>query len=597
MHSQTTAEASRPRDRSRGRSGDVVAAATTPALTEAKVLAPLPPSGPKVASVPTIHDLFSYQRDAAERAILFFDVLRRRANLMLEHERAGLPPLLNFKYEVVLDARDFVRPANYALLRITAVGDQCWDDCVDPTKPPVIVIDPRAGHGPGIGGFKRDSEVGIALHVGHPVYFVVFYPEPCPHQTIGDVIAALEQFTTHVASQHDGRPPVIYGNCQAGWAATLLSAHCETALGAAVLNGSPLSYWEGAPGVNPLRLLGGFVGGVWLAHFLADLNEGRFDGAWLVQNFETLNPGNALWDKYANLFTRIDAEQDRFLDFERWWTGFYRLSCEEIVQTVQDFFVGNKLEQGQVQIDRHCIADLKRIRNPLVIFASFGDNITPPQQALGWLPVVYRDTEELKRAGQRIVYLTNPHVGHLGIFVSASVARFEHRAILEHLEAIGNLAPGLYEMKIDNPTGDPDCERDQYSVSFEPRQMEDVTFTYPREAFERVRQVSEWNEMAYQTFFSPWVSAAANPWLSVWQHWMHPMRTSRYLWSEHFSPWMSFVAILSDAISKGRRPLSDEHPLLILERHGIAQISAFWDTARKQRDSGEERAFVSFYGS
>jgi hypothetical protein len=118
-------------------------------------------------------DFFTYQRDVLERSILFFDTLRKRANAMLEHERLGLPALLNFKSEMLLDARQFEQPVNYALLRIVEVGNKCWDDCVDPAKPPVVVIDPRAGHGPGIGGFKRDSEVGIALHVGHPVYFVL----------------------------------------------------------------------------------------------------------------------------------------------------------------------------------------------------------------------------------------------------------------------------------------------------------------------------------------------------------------------------------------------------------------------------------------
>jgi hypothetical protein len=100
-------------------------------------------------------DVLAYQRDVLERSILFFDTLRRRANAMLEHERLALPPLLNFKSEALLDARQFDPPANYALLRISEVGDKCWDDCVDPAKPPVIVIDPRAGHGPGPGGFKR----------------------------------------------------------------------------------------------------------------------------------------------------------------------------------------------------------------------------------------------------------------------------------------------------------------------------------------------------------------------------------------------------------------------------------------------------------
>jgi Protein of unknown function (DUF3141) len=43
---------------------------------------------------------------------------------------------------------------------------------VDPTRRPYVIIDPRAGHGPGIGGFKDDSQVGVALAAGHPVYFV-----------------------------------------------------------------------------------------------------------------------------------------------------------------------------------------------------------------------------------------------------------------------------------------------------------------------------------------------------------------------------------------------------------------------------------------
>lgn len=547
--------------------------------------------------LPSPSDIISYQRDVLERTILFFDTLRKRANAMLEHERAGLPPLLNFKFEMLLDARQFERPANYALVRITAVGDTCWDDCVDPAKAPVIVLDPRAGHGPGIGGFKRDSEVGIALHVGHPVYFVVFFPEPCPQQTLGDVLAALSRFVAHVAQRHEGRRPVLYGNCQAGWAATLLSAHCAPAVGPVVLNGSPLSYWAGEPGANPLRLMGGFVGGVWLNHFLADLNQDRFDGAWLVQNFELLKPGNALWDKYADLFTRIDTKQQRFLDFERWWSGFYRLSGEEIVTIVEDLFVGNKLEQGRVRVDAHCVADLRHIRSPLVIFASYGDNITPPHQALGWIPAIYISTDELKRAGQRIVYLTNPHVGHLGIFVSASVARLEHRAILEHLGDIEGLEPGLYEMKIANPTGSPDCSRDQYTVRFEPRRVEDVRFGYPTGAFERVRQLSECNELIYRTFASPWVQAWANPWLSTALQWLHPMRTSRYLWSERFLPWMAAFAVLADAVSKDRHALGDDHPLLAQERQLIAQISAFWETARKLRDAAEERAFTTLFGA
>lgn len=545
----------------------------------------------RAAEAPSAQDYFDYQRDFFERTILFWDTLRQRANNMLEHERAGLPPLLDFKYETLLDARSFERSVNYALLRITEIDGHCWDDCVDPDKPPVIVVDPRAGHGPGIGGFKRDSEVGMATREGHPVYFVIFFPEPTLGQTLADVLHVLRRFAEEVAQRHPGNPPVLYGNCQAGWALTLLSADCAGLVGPVVLNGSPLSYWAGESGVNPMRLSGGLLGGSWLAHLTADLGNGRFDGAWLAQNFENLKPEKAVWEKYAQLFTNVDSEQARFLEFERWWNGFYFLSREEILAIVENLFIGNQLEQGLFQICQGCTADLRRIRNPIVIFASYGDNITPPHQALGWIPAVYKDTEDLKQAGQRIVYLTNPHVGHLGIFVSAGVARLEHRAILESLAEIEALAPGLYEMKIDNPSGDPDCHKPTYSIRFEPRQVEDLKTDYPQEAFERVKQVSTFNEALYRAFVSPWAQALSTPWTAQMLKWLHPMRTSRYLLSETFSPWMRGVALLAEPLGKNRQPLAPHHPLIEREREAAGEVTHALGRLREGRDAASEQAF------
>ena len=548
------------------------------------------------APMDLVQQMLRYQRDLLERSILFWDTLRQRANNMIAHERAGKPPLLDFDYEMLLDARRFEHPANYALLRITRVGDACFEDCVDSTKPPVVIVDPRAGHGPGIGGFKRDSEVGMAMHEGHTVYFVTFFPEPCPGQTLGDVHHVLRRFVEEVTKRHPGTPPVLYGNCQAGWAIALLCADCEGLVGPAVLNGSPLSYWAGESGVNPMRIAGGMVGGVWLTHLLADLGDGRFDGAWLVANFENLKP-ESIWQKYANLFTDIDAERERFLEFERWWNAWYFLGREEILAIVENLFIGNQLEEGKFRICEGCTADLRRIRNPLVIFASYGDNITPPHQALDWIPTVYKNTADLKAAGQRIVYLTNPHVGHLGIFVSAKVARLEHRAILESLQEFDALAPGLYEMKIDNPSGDPDCHKPAYSVRFEERQVSDIKINTSHRAFERVRQVSEANEQLYRTFVSPLVRSFANPWTAALLEWLHPMRTSRYLFSETFSPWMRGVAELAKIIEQRRKALSSDDPFIMREQSASEQVFKAIEQIREQRDAAEEQIFALLYGA
>jgi hypothetical protein len=540
-------------------------------------------------------DLIAYQRDVWERSILFLDTLRQRADDLLAHERAGKPPLLDFDYEFVVDARRFDNPANYALLRITRFADHCLDDCLDPSKPPVIVVDPRAGHGPGIGGFKQESEVGIALHKGHPVYFVVFYPEPCPGQTLADVLHALRRFVLEVVRRHPASPPILYGNCQAGWAITLLAADCAGLTGPIVLNGSPLSYWAGESGLNPMRISGGLFGGEWPAHLVADLGNGRFDGAWLVQNFESLKP-EAVWEKYANLFLHVESERERFLAFERWWGSFYFLSREEILAIVENLFVGNRLEQGTLRICRHCFADLRRIRNPMVVFASYGDNITPPHQALGWIPVVYEDTADLKQAGQRIVYLINRHIGHLGIFVSASVARLEHRAILDSLPEIAALPPGLYEMKIDNPTANPDCQKGTYTVRFEERQIKDIPSPANRPAFERVREVSRLMDSAYSATSSGWVKAFTTPLTAAAMEWLHPMRLSRQMFGSSWSPAMAVIHDLAAGVRKERHSVLDDVPLRKQEEAWFEFIGQVLAQARSNRDDALERLFDCLYG-
>jgi Protein of unknown function (DUF3141) len=100
-----------------------------------------------------------YAVDVLQRGVLFWDTLRQRGNTFVEHTRKALPPVLRFAYEMVLDARTFEPPVNYALVRITPPAGVA----VDPKRRPYVIIDPRAGHGPGIGGFKDDSQVGVAL--------------------------------------------------------------------------------------------------------------------------------------------------------------------------------------------------------------------------------------------------------------------------------------------------------------------------------------------------------------------------------------------------------------------------------------------------
>ena len=80
------------------------------------------------------------------------------------------------------------------------------------------------------------------------------------------------------------------------------------------------------------------------------------------------------------------------------------------------------------------------------MLCSWGDNITPPQQALGWITDSYEHEDEIVANGQTIVYTLRRTIGHLGIFVSGKVAA-EHAEFAVH-GMIDLLPPGLYEAVI-----------------------------------------------------------------------------------------------------------------------------------------------------
>jgi pimeloyl-ACP methyl ester carboxylesterase len=542
-----------------------------------------------------------YATDFGQRSILFWDTLRRRGNQYVEHEAKGKPPVLHFEYDIVMDARGFERPVNYALVRIIPPEGVT----VDPKRRPYIIIDPRAGHGPGIGGFKDDSQVGAALRSRHPVYFVIFFPLPEPGQTLLDVCAAEQRFVKKVHELHPQSPkPAIVGNCQGGWAAMMLAAAGPDDAGPVVINGAPMSYWGGAwsegEGDNPMRYAGGLLGGSWLASLAADLGNGVFDGAHLVQNFENLNPANTFWDKYYHLFSNVDTEPPRFLDFERWWGGFYLLNREEIEWITRNLFVGNTLWSGGTKAGDGRFFDLREIKSPIILFASMGDNITPPQQAFNWVADVYGSTEEIKARGQVIVGLLHQDVGHLGIFVSGKVAKKEHAQIVSVMKSIESLPPGLYGMQITERRGADG--KPEYDVSFVERDLEDVVARLNRlkradeKPFEAVAAVSEFNQRAYELFGQPLVQALSSDYTAKLGRELHPLRATRWAISD-LNPWLQWLGPAAEWVKSQRKPAAAEQPLRAFERAGAELMSASLDYYRDVRDAASEAAFFLVYGN
>ena len=546
-------------------------------------------------------DWSEYLTDSAQRSILFWDAMRERGNAFIERSAQGLPPVLHFDYETVVDGRKLSRPVNYALVRILPPQGVK----VDPERRPYVIIDPRAGHGPGIGGMKDDSQVGVALRDGHPVYFVIFFRDPEPGQTLLDVCEAEKQFVKKVRELHPKSPkPAIVGNCQGGWASMMLAASSPDDTGPIVINGAPMSYWGGAwqegEGDNPMRYAGGMLGGTWLASFASDLGNGVFDGAHLVQNFENLNLANTFWDKYYHLYANVDTEPPRFLDFERWWGGFYLMNREEIEWITRNLFVGNKLWSGDTRGMSGKAFDLRDIRSPIILFASMGDNITPPQQAFNWVADVYGSTDEIKARGQVIVGLMHEDVGHLGIFVSGKVAKKEYTQIVSVLHSIETLRPGIYAMAI-HERKDADG-RVSYDVDFTERTLEEITARLNRferadeKPFEAVKVMSDFNQRAYELFAQPLVQSMSNEYTAKLGRQFHPLRFQRWVLSD-FNPWLGWLKPAAQAVRAQRKVSSKNNAVSQVEKASSKAISASLEYCRALRDAASEAMFFHTYGN
>jgi len=553
------------------------------------------------ASLP-VAPAMEYGIDAAQRAILFLDVMRQRGNQFQKDVSEAAPHVLSYQTELVIDGRTLDRPVNYRLLRIVPPeGVQ-----VDPGRRPFVIVDPRAGHGPGIGGFKADSEIGVALKAGHACYFVAFLRDPVPGQTIEDIALAEATFLEKVIALHpqaEGKPCVI-GNCQAGWAVTMVAARRPDLFGPIILAGSPLSYWAGVRGRNPMRYSGGLLGGSWLTALSSDLGNGKFDGAWLVQNFENQNPSNTLWRKQYNLYASIDTEAPRYLAFERWWGGHVNLNADEIQSIVDELFIGNKLAAGMIQASNGTTVDLRNMSSPIVVFCSEGDNITPPQQALGWILDLYKDVDDIRKHGQTIVYTIHDSVGHLGVFVSSEVARKQYGEFANNIDLIDVLPPGLYEAVFEQKTGDtahPDLVTGEWVMRCHERTFEDLRALGVNDAaderrFATAARVSDINLELYRTFAQPIVRNFVSEPTAEWLRQFHPLRLQYALFSDK-NPWMAPFGVMSDAVRKNRHPVSSENSLLKLQKTLSDGIASGLDVWRRFSETVAEQTFLAIFGS
>lgn len=555
--------------------------------------------------LPTPQDTLAYFTDAWQRGMLYADVMRERGNQYRAHLQEAAPNVLNFKAELVMRGDTLPRPVNYGLVRIQPAAGVV----TDATRRPFVIVDPRAGHGPGIGGFKPDSEIGAALAAGHPCYYVGFTPDPVPGQTVEDVMRAEAAFLRKIIALHpdaQGKPAVI-GNCQAGWQIMMAAAVWPELFGPIILAGTPLSYWAGWRGKNPMRYGGGLTGGSWLTALASDLGGGKFDGAWLVQNFENLNPANTLWEKQHHMYANVDTEGPRYLGFEKYWGGHVCLNDVEMQTIVDDLFIGNKLSSAQLVTSDGVRIDLRNITSPIVVFCSYGDNITPPPQALGWITDLYRSDDELLGHNQTIAWATHKSIGHLGIFVSGAVGRKEHAKFTNNIDLIDMLPAGLFELSVDDKQPDmahAETVPGDYLMTVHQRSLDDVRAIVapnPEEVaasdrrFAAAAQVSQINLALYRRYLQSWVRGAVTPQMADAMRAWHPLRIGYEMWSDRnlLAP---AVARQAEAVRAHRKPMAADNPWWTWQETCSDAIAASLKAFGDWRDAAEEKTFEAIYG-
>ena len=149
-------------------------------------------------------------------------------------------------------------------------------------------------------------------------------------------------------------------------------------------------------------------------------------GDFLNLEFLMLKPFQLGVQKYIDLLENIDCESKliNFIRMEKWIFDSPDQAGEAYRQFIKDFYQGNKVIQGQVEIG-HKQADLGNIRIPILNIYAEQDHLVPPASSLA--PKTYIASEDYT--------LRSFPVGHIGMYVSSKVQRNLPPTIVDWLKA------------------------------------------------------------------------------------------------------------------------------------------------------------------
>ena len=268
---------------------------------------------------------------------------------------------------------------------------------------------------------ENRSTVKALMDAGQDVYLVDWgYPDRADrYLTLDDYINGyLDRCVDVICERHRVPKINILGICQGGTFSLCYSALHPDKVKNLVTMVTPVDFQ------TPDNMLSH-----WVQQVDADLvvdTMGNVPGEMLNWTFLNLKPYQLMGQKYLGLLDTLDDPEalKNFLRMEKWIFDSPDQAGEAFRQFIRDFYQGNKLVKGGLEIGGRKV-DLKRITCPVLNIFAEQDHLVPPSASrpMGKL-VGTKDYTELAFKG-----------GHIGIYVSGRSQREVPPAIHQWLKA------------------------------------------------------------------------------------------------------------------------------------------------------------------
>jgi polyhydroxyalkanoate synthase len=267
------------------------------------------------------------------------------------------------------------------------------------------------------------SLVQKLLSLGVDIYLIDWgYPKPSDRWlNLDDYINGYIDDCVEFMRQRTGLDQVnLMGICQGGTLSLCYSSFYPEKIKNLITMVTPVDFhaWEG--------LLN-----VWAQHVDVDTLVdalGNVPGEFLNFGFLMLKPFQLGLQKYVDLLGLLDNEKKlmNFLRMEKWIFDSPDQAGEAYRQFAKDFYLGNKLIKGEVEIGGRTV-DLASVRMPVLNLYAEQDHLVPPRSSIALKDHVGTDDYTVRSFP----------VGHIGMYVSGKVQRDLPPTIAEWIQKRG----------------------------------------------------------------------------------------------------------------------------------------------------------------